>query len=342
MGTINGAEIFASGEWNGINFTDADLEGIASSFNAMNLSGRVPLKFGHDGKDSRDGAPALGWVERVYRDGNKLLADFSSIPEVVYNAIKEGMYKFVSVELLKDVPANTRKIPWVLDAVALLGATQPAVGILKDLQALTMSRGCGLRGSSRVAFRREYSSINKELNMSEELKTLQEQLKVLMSRVDASDARAADAEKALAAEQESRRKASIAAKREEVVALFERAIAANEIIPAIRESFSKVYRIDEDAFVERVSIEDAKAFIKANAKPKKEGTTMMSRQTNEEVSGTNAEVVNALAARENVARGYKADDAGALIESTKALFRRNPSLAAAYFNEPNAAHKSEA
>jgi hypothetical protein len=39
--------------------------------------------------------------------------------------------------LLKDVQADTRKIPWVLDAVALLGATQPAIGILRSLQRQT-------------------------------------------------------------------------------------------------------------------------------------------------------------------------------------------------------------
>ncbi|CAB4164996.1 hypothetical protein UFOVP820_2 [uncultured Caudovirales phage] len=341
IASIKGAEIFAAGEWNGLSFTESDLDSIVASFDAMNLAGRVPLKFGHTGSDARDGAPALGWVDKIYRDGGKLLADFTSIPSVVYDAIKEGMYKFVSVELLKDVQANTRQIPWVLDAVALLGADQPAVGILKDLQALTMTRGTGLRGSSRVAFRRDFETI-KDPIMSEEIKTLQDQLKVLMSRIDASDARAAGAEQALELERARQHKAQLEVKRADVAALFERAIVAREIVPAVRESFSKVYRLEEDAFLERVSLDDAKAFIRANAISKKQETTLMSRQNGDEMNGTNAEVVNQLARQENVARGFRSDDAIAIVESTKAVFRRNPQLATAYFNEPDAAHKVEA
>lgn len=329
---IRGAEIFAAGEWNGLQFTEQDLQGIAASFDAMNLSGRVPLKFGHSGADARDGAPALGWVERVYREGDKLLADFTSLPGVVYDAIKEGMYKFVSVELLKDVPANTRNIPWVLDAVALLGASQPAVGILKDLQALTMSSGTGLRGAERMAFRRDYSQSG-DHSMSEDIRSVQEQLKILMGRVEAAEVRANTAENQLKSDK-------INTKRHELKALFERAIQAREIVPAIRESFTKVYRTDDDDFLERLNMDDARAFIKANSIAKQE-PVMMSRQHSDDTSGTNAEVVTTMAQRENVARGYKADDAMALVESTKALFRRNPVLAAAYFNEPDAAFKSE-
>lgn len=337
--SINGAEIFAAGEWNGLTFSEKDLDGIVASFNAMNLTGRVPLKFGHNGADARDGAPALGWVNRIYREGSKLFADMSSLPDVVYEAIKQGMYKFVSVELLKDVPANTRNIPWVLDAVALLGADQPAVGILKDLQALTMSRGTGLQGKSRAMFKREFN--HKETAMSEDIKVMQEQLKALMSRVDVSDARAKEAEKALELQVESQRKEKISIKRNEINLMFERAIAAHEIIPAVREAFSKVYRVDDDSFVERISIDDAKSFIKANATNKSKEATLMSRQTTDDLNGSNSEVVHELASREAVARGFTANNVAAVSEATKAVFKRNPQLAAAYFNAPNGAYKSE-
>ncbi|CAB4170094.1 hypothetical protein UFOVP1082_59 [uncultured Caudovirales phage] len=335
---ISGAEIFAAGDWNGLSFSTKDIDGIISSFNAMGLSGRIPLKFGHDGADARDGAPALGWVDKLYREGNKLMADISSLPDTVYEAIKQGMYKFVSVELLKDVPANTRNIPWVLDAVALLGADQPAVGILKDLQALTMSRVTGLRGTDRVAFNRAFNALGDikmegEIHMSEDMRTLQDQIKILMSRVDDAELRTKNAETQL-------RTDSLNNKRSELAELFERAIKAREIVPAIREAFSKVYRTEDDDFLIRTSIEDAKAFIKANSFSKQEGT-MMSRQVAEENLGSNAEAVNDLARRENVARGLLADDAMALVESTKIIFRRNPKLATAYFIEPDAAFKSE-
>ena len=68
---------------------------MATSFDALGLAGRVPLKLGHeDGKhrdsdgDLLDTADqfALGWVTRVYRAGKKLLSDWE-VPESVYNAI---------------------------------------------------------------------------------------------------------------------------------------------------------------------------------------------------------------------------------------------------------------
>lgn len=153
---IKGAEIFDAGTWNGLTFTQADVESIVTSFNALNLGGRIPLKFGHRGKDARedDTQPALGWVSRVYREGTKLLADFVDVPSQVYQAIKSGLYKFVSVELLKDVQAGTRLIPWTLDAVALLGATAPAVGTLADLQSLTMARRATFPAAERLSFSR--------------------------------------------------------------------------------------------------------------------------------------------------------------------------------------------
>jgi len=135
--TLEGAEIFESGgPWNGLYFTDADLDGIVSSFQTLGLAGHVPLKWGHQGQDARtDGEPALGWVQKVYRQGSKLMADFTNVSNAVMEAIRSGAYRFVSVELLKNVMAGNRKIPWILDAVALLGATPPAVGTLSPLKA---------------------------------------------------------------------------------------------------------------------------------------------------------------------------------------------------------------
>ena len=135
---LEGVEIFDVGTWNGIPFTDKDLDGIVNSFNALGLAGRCPLKFGHQGQDARtDGSPAIGWVQKIYRKpgDTKLYADFSNVNTDVIAQIKSGGYKFNSVELLKNVTAGNRRIPWVLDAVALLGATPPAVGTLAPMHA---------------------------------------------------------------------------------------------------------------------------------------------------------------------------------------------------------------
>lgn len=267
---LYGAEIFAAGTWNGITFTGQDLDAIVTSFDALGLSGRVPLKFGHNqDQPLTDGQPALGWVSRVYRQGEKLLADFIDMPTSIYEMVRSGLYKFVSVELLKNVMAGTRNIPWVLDAVALLGADQPAVGTLKDLQSLTMARKIAFRSRARVAFQRDTklftSGVPKGMEKHE---------------VDAAIKAALDAQKAeftaqlntlktenaatLAAEQEKTRKAEVARHRDAIKAKFE-AQVNKTILPATREQFYKFARVEDDTAVMTIKLEDVDAYIKDNA-----------------------------------------------------------------------------
>lgn len=150
---IRGAELFKIGRWNGILFKSTDLDAIFESFAALGLAGRVPLKFGHnDEQPLTDGQPALGWVTRVYRQGDVLKGDFSDVPRVVHEAIKAGNYKFVSVELLRDVVAGGREYAWVLSAVALLGADIPAVSNLNELRQLTMARRAEFSSGTRMTF----------------------------------------------------------------------------------------------------------------------------------------------------------------------------------------------
>src|SRR5690606_25974082 len=100
MPELRDREIFAVGKWNGLEFTEADLDDIVANFDRLKDIHKVPLKFGHnDEQPITDGQPAIGWVSRVYRKGKKLLADFSDVPSVVVEAIKKKLYRTVSVEL---------------------------------------------------------------------------------------------------------------------------------------------------------------------------------------------------------------------------------------------------
>ena len=151
---LRGVEIFSVGRWNDVKtFDQADLDAMVASFEDLQMGGRAPLKLGHnDDQAITDGQPALGWVERIYREGDRLLADFTDLPRVLYDAIKAGRYKFTSVELLRDAIFQGKEFPWVLSAVALLGADLPAVSNLKDLQALTHSRRAEFSSGTRVTF----------------------------------------------------------------------------------------------------------------------------------------------------------------------------------------------
>jgi hypothetical protein len=145
---IQQAEIFSTGSWNGMAFTESDLDAIVSSFGSR----AVPLKLGHD-RGVPDGQPAVGWVRKVWRDGKKLFADFVDMPTTVFEAIRKGLYKQVSIELVRGRDGN----PWVLDAVALLGADIPAVKDLRDLDRLLHTAKADRDGFGNYAAQFGYS-----------------------------------------------------------------------------------------------------------------------------------------------------------------------------------------
>ncbi|MDH4247411.1 MAG: hypothetical protein OEW39_06315 [Deltaproteobacteria bacterium] len=144
------AEIFSVGEWNGETFTEADLREIARNFQRLREYLKPPLKFGHDEDQTllgqRDGDPALGWVAGVRVLGNRLLATFVGVPEVVYQAVKAGRYRRVSAELYFKVWHKGRLLGKALKAVALLGADLPAVTNLRDLGAYLATQGRAAQG----------------------------------------------------------------------------------------------------------------------------------------------------------------------------------------------------
>lgn len=136
---ISDVEIFASGKWNGDNYTDEDLENIARSFEETKPALKPYLKIGHDDNQllaQRDGLPAVGWIERVKKIGNKLFADFCNVPKKVYDLIKAGAYKRISSEIFFNIKINDKTFPKALKAVSLLGADTPAVQNLDDIIAM--------------------------------------------------------------------------------------------------------------------------------------------------------------------------------------------------------------
>jgi len=165
------AEIFATGKWNGMEFSDADLSAIAATFEKLGDKMRVPLKLGHnDEQPLTDGKPALGWVSKVWAEGGKLFANFTDVPAVVMDAIKKKLYKNVSIELDCGVKHKDDFYQYVLSGVALLGADIPAVNTLADLTAYMSRNSDGYSRKSIVTF--TYSEGSK---MSEELKAAQDE-----------------------------------------------------------------------------------------------------------------------------------------------------------------------
>lgn len=138
-------EILAAGTWHGnktITIEKKDLPQFVASFNELTanheLNYEAPAKLGHDEKQKLlqgDGYPAAGWVSALKVKGDKLIASFRQVPKKLAELIKAGAYKKVSAEFYQDYEIGGKKYPWVLKAVAFLGADTPAVKTIGDIAA---------------------------------------------------------------------------------------------------------------------------------------------------------------------------------------------------------------
>lgn len=147
---LNAIEIFAEGNWNGDKYTGDDLQAIVDSFGHVGFEPTV--KAGHaDGQDDEAqarrvfGAPALGYVSRVYRQGKKLLADIKQVPRRFAELIRTGAYKRISSEIFWNYRDDStgRTYPRVLKSIAFLGAEIPALTNLAAVESLYHRAGNG-------------------------------------------------------------------------------------------------------------------------------------------------------------------------------------------------------
>lgn len=118
-------EICRTGIWtakggNSVTLTKGDLDNIVKTYDPKDRE--APLVFGHP----EDTEPAYGWVANLKRSGEILLAKFKDVPEAVKKMVREKYYKKVSIALGADKKT--------LRHVGLLGAVQPAVSGLKDVE----------------------------------------------------------------------------------------------------------------------------------------------------------------------------------------------------------------
>lgn len=128
--TVQAVEVMRVGTWNDIEFTLADLDEMIAAFNARPFS--VPLKVGHG---EVAGMPAYGWVDRIFRRGEVLFADFRDVPGWIFDCVfVQHQYDHVSIEVFFNLKVGDKTFKRVLKAVALLGAETPAVSGLSPLR----------------------------------------------------------------------------------------------------------------------------------------------------------------------------------------------------------------
>lgn len=99
------------------NYSEADLEQIAQDYN-VNLH-EAPVTLDHKAE-----GPAFGWVESVRRVGANLVLMVRDMADGLRQAIKDGAYKKVSIELYKQFKETGRAY---IRAVSFLGAKVPEI-----------------------------------------------------------------------------------------------------------------------------------------------------------------------------------------------------------------------
>lgn len=348
-------EIFAVGKWNGETFARADLEDIAANFAALGDLLKVPLKLGHDEKQPMtDGEPSLGWVERVWVEGDKLMARVTDMPEVVSDAIKARMYRSVSIELYFDVKHRGKEYAHVLRGVALLGSTLPAVNTLADLDAYLPQSHHVVAGRMSV-----FSAIgareqpggrkppqqqpkgddvdNNELSakvaqLSEQMKTFTAEKKALEDQLAEKDKAIAERDdklKKFATDEEARKKADFAvqvkARREEVTGILDTAVKENRMLPAQRESLLKAFGVEDDEKLMALDIETVKQFAAVGTPAKLPG--QQGRQNPGDGSGTEERADQVLAQK---AMAMSVEKDISYSAAAELVLKTEPQLAAAY------------
>lgn len=287
---IDKIEIFAAGKWNGLLFTEQDLHNIAATFSTLHENHKVPLKFGHnDEQPMTDGYPALGWIDKVWVENGvdgkpKLFAALSDVPKVVYDAIAAKRYRKPSIELDIGVEYKGKLYKYVLSGVALLGADLPAVSTLADLSHY-MERAA-FSSSARMSFSAyEDKPVkpNEEKSMSitkEEMEARLEAERAKFDREqaakDAAHQAELDAEKAKVVEferekkerAENEAKAKVKLARDNVTAILEDGVKKFGLTPAKRDSYRKLFGVDDDARVVEIDIEDLKNLIGTDKREK--------------------------------------------------------------------------
>ncbi len=341
---LKGREIFATGVWNDMDFTVDDLNDIVDNFEKLKEKHFVPLKFGHgpDHQHDKDimGQPAIGWISRVFRQGEKLFADFSDLPRTVFEVIKNKLYRTVSIELLFNVDNDGNKFNHVLDAVALLGTDHPAVNSLADLDALLATR-TRFTGGHRVVFATIAGKVK-----GDEIKIVKEEFeldkKEIQELIDTATKPLADNNEQLAKDlkeanvtiakftsdaadtEKKQKEEKVKLARKAVTDILDAAVREKSLTPANRENYEKQIGVDDDTRVIEIDLEQVKTMFNIKPDNKQQGLHK-SGDDDDDVSDNPEEQLLALT-RKN--REGKETFQASFIRTCEA----NPKLHVAYLN----------
>ena len=116
-------EVFKAGVYPQGKFTKKEIAEIAKNYDPKFCEAPITI-------DHQQSGPAYGWVDTVKADGEKLKVAFKDIPQEFEQAVNDGKYKKVSVELYRNLEGKGA----YLKAVSFLGAATPQVKGLEQIK----------------------------------------------------------------------------------------------------------------------------------------------------------------------------------------------------------------
>lgn len=274
-------EIFSTGTWNGQAFDVADLDEHVKAFHETKEQLPPYLKLGHDNEQKfiqSEGLPAAGWISNMYREGEKIFADISHIPEKIYDLLERKAYRKVSIEQWRNVKIKDKTYKYLITGLALLGAETPGVMNLNDFMALYGLKDIADQRAhienKDEASTSHYSFLNRDFKERESMKTeaelkLEAELKVAKEREEQqaqelkkfkADAEAAKAlaEKAEKEKAEAEKKV-FAAEQKEKQAMLDREIdsliAEKHITKGMRPYVAALFGEETEAHTFSVKLE---------------------------------------------------------------------------------------
>ena len=116
-------EVFKAGVYPQGKFTKKEIAEIAKNYDPKFCEAPITI-------DHQQSGPAFGWVDSVKADGEKLKVAFKDVPQEFEQAVNDGKYKKVSVELYRNLEGKGA----YLKAVSFLGAATPQVKGLEQIK----------------------------------------------------------------------------------------------------------------------------------------------------------------------------------------------------------------
>ena len=143
LATVPDVELCAVGTWNAstgtTTFTREDLAECVAALDCPGVRNPV-LKLGHNEDDGAglrwDGEPTIGWISNMRLADNdaKVVGDYTGMPGWLASVLPSA-YPDRSIEMYRPFVCQIgHRHPAVITAVALLGVSHPAVGVLQSLQ----------------------------------------------------------------------------------------------------------------------------------------------------------------------------------------------------------------